>query len=149
VRGGATAWLSGAALLIALVQGGLGTQVRGLIEDIARANPDLARSLWLDQVGVVDIGHRNLALLCVALVMMTLLSARSRERSQPSSGMAPAWVAVIAVVGQFALGLSLAYAALPRVAQVLHLLLATILLGALTLVWLRSVWRPLRAMTTN
>jgi heme a synthase len=127
--------LAGAALLLTLLQSVVGTQVRGLLEDVAKAQPQLMRGQWLERVGAVDVGHRTFALLCALLVVMMLLSVRAQRLT---SATRPALVAVAAVVAQCVLGVVLSYADLPRAAQVLHLLVATILMGALWWTWLRA-----------
>lgn len=117
--------------LLALVQGGIGTQVRGLLEDIARAHPELSRAALLDKVGLLDLLHKNLALVVVAAGIVLVFVFRAQVRDNVAATRAAIAVAVTALT-QFALGVVLASMALPKVAQVLHLLFAALFLGATT-----------------
>ena len=96
----------------------------------------IARLNALSTVGSIDLWHRNLAfivLIVSTLVVLWLLSHRSPLVR---------WGLVILalVVGQIAIGVFMAYGALVAPAQVAHLTLASLLLGAQTVLWLRS-WR--------
>lgn len=116
---------------LALVQGAIGTQVRGFIEDVARAHPDLARGEWITRVGLVDIVHRNLALVVVGAAVAVALAVR---RWTPSATTAIRLVDASAAlaVSQLVIGGLLVNLALPRVLQVFHLLGGALLLGGLT-----------------
>lgn len=120
---------------LALVQGALGTQVRGLIEDVRRHNPDVPRGAWIDLVGVVDIAHRNLALLVVAAVVVLLFVVRGKlpDTRVRHVGVTRAALASVGIVlAQVVVGVALVYADLPRALQVFHLLFGALLLGTLT-----------------
>ena len=117
--------------VIALVQGGLGTQVRGQIEDIARHKPDLARADLLNTVGLLDLLHKNLAMVVVAGAVMVLFIFRAHVRSQTAALRAALATAMLGLA-QFAVGAVLATLGLPKPFQVLHLLVAALFLGTLT-----------------
>ncbi len=117
--------------VLALVQGGIGTQVRGLLEDIARAHPEYSRDQLLEKVGMLDLLHKNLALVVVAGAVTLVFIFRTHVRDQTAAVRAAIVVAVTSLI-QFALGAVLAAMALPKVAQVLHLLFGALLLGAIT-----------------
>lgn len=117
--------------VLALVQGGLGTQVRGLIEDIARNNPDIARADLVNKVGLLDLLHKNLAMVVAAGAVMVLFIFRAHVRSQTAAVRAALASALLALA-QVAIGAVLATMALPKTFQVLHLLVAALFLGALT-----------------
>jgi len=142
-------WLLRATLVagaLALVQLVLGTQVRGTLEDVARANPGLPRDRWLDLVGLVDIGHKNLALMVVGACFVLVLRARSAHRDEPVL----AWVALSALglaAAQLGVGFGLAALALPPPLQVAHLVIACALLGALTVLGLLTSRLPLTSAT--
>jgi cytochrome c oxidase assembly protein subunit 15 len=116
---------------LALVQGAIGTQVRGFLEDVSRAHPELARGEWITRVGVVDLVHRNLALVVVLAVVAVAILLR---RWTPSSRTAIRIVDASAALGVFQLvvGGLLVNLALPKVLQVFHLLGAALMLGGLT-----------------
>ena len=117
---------------LALVQGALGTQVRGILEDIARHHLEIARGAWIDQVGLVDILHRNLALAVVAAVVALFFVVRGKLRDHAAVNKAAAASLALALA-QVVVGLVLVYAALPKVMQVFHLLAGALLLGTLTM----------------
>ena len=121
-RSPALAWCAAA---LALLQGAIGTQVRGTLDDIARHHPELPRGDRLAEVGVLDHAHRLLALVVVAAVVVVAVKAAGRARVW-----ANACVALVCV--QVVVGVVLAYAGLPQVAQVFHLLCGALLLGGLT-----------------
>lgn len=121
-------WLVGG---VALVQGAIGTQVRGLLEDISRARPDLARGDWIDHVGVIDIVHRNLAIVVVVGVVGLSVMLR-RWVPQQRQAIRLADIATGLAASQFVVGGILVNLPLPKVMQVFHLLCGALLLGALT-----------------
>jgi heme a synthase len=106
---------------VAVLQGALGTQVRGTLEDVARRMPG-ARGAWIDGVGALDDAHRALSIF-VVLGCLWLWRARSTWASRAAVGLC---------AFQAALGVVLVWMPLPRPAQVLHLLCAALLIGALT-----------------
>lgn len=126
----------GATVLIALtlLQAGVGTQVRGDIDDAVAAGTERLHALAT--VGRMDVLHRDLAF--VVLIVTTLVVLRLLSRRSPLVR----WgVAILALVlGQIAIGVFMAYGALVPPAQVAHLTMASLLLGAETVLWLLS-WR--------
>jgi len=121
-----------ALILLTLVQAGFGTQVRGTIDDAV--DRGVARDLALGTVGRLDFIHRDLAF--VVVVGATLLTLRLLSRR--SSSVSWALVVLGLAVLQIALGAFMAYGSLIPAAQVGHLTIASLLLGAETVLWLRS-----------
>jgi heme a synthase len=121
-------------LLIALtlLQAGFGTQVRGTIDDAVDAG--VSRDLALATVGRIDYLHRDLAF--VVLIASTLLTLRLM--SQRSPHVSWAFLVVALAVTQIALGALMAYGSLIPAAQVGHLTIASLLLGAETVLWLNT-----------
>lgn len=122
------------ALMIALtlLQAGVGTQVRGTIDDALDAG--VARSAALATVGRLDYLHRDLAfvtLIAASLLVLWMLSKRS-----PLIRWGFAILALTMV--QIALGGFMAYGSLLPAVQVGHLTVASLLLGAETVLWLQS-----------
>jgi cytochrome c oxidase assembly protein subunit 15 len=119
---------------ITLLQAAVGTQVRGHIEDALIAG--VGRDLALGTVGRIDYIHRGLAfavLTAAALQALWLLSRRFPQASQARWSLVVLALAVL----QIALGLVMAYGSLVPAAQVGHLAIGSLLLGAETMVWLR------------
>lgn len=119
-------------IVITLVQAGFGTQVRGHIE--TAINAGVARDAALATVGRLDYLHRDLAfvvLMAAAILTLWLLTRRSPLVR---------WsLVVLALAGnQVILGAVMAYGALVPAAQVGHLVIASLLLGAETVLWLLS-----------
>jgi cytochrome c oxidase assembly protein subunit 15 len=117
---------------ITLIQAGVGTQVRGTIE--AALDSGIARDQVLATVGRLDYLHRDLA--GVVMIGATLLTLWLLSRRSP---LVPWSIVVLALaLAQIALGLVMAYGAVLPAAQVGHLTLASLLLGAETVLWLMS-----------
>ena len=119
-------------ILLTLVQAGFGTQVRGGIDDAIDAG--VARDLALGTVGRLDDVHRDLAF--VVVIGATLVTLRLMARR---SALVPWAFAVLALaVLQIVVGAVMAYGSLIPAAQVGHLTIASLLLGAETVLWLMS-----------
>jgi cytochrome c oxidase assembly protein subunit 15 len=121
-------WATG---VVALVQGALGTQVRGFLEDVAKARPELARGEWLLHIGPIDIVHRTMALVVLGAVVGCALWLRRAVPTQRRAIRFADFAAALVVV-QAVAGFVLVNFALPRAVQVVHLLAAALALGALT-----------------
>jgi heme a synthase len=126
-----------ALLALTLVQVAIGTQVRSRIDGAAKRG--IAREDLLAATGRADLVHREGSLVVLAGAV-ALLAAVGR-RSPRALRRAAVLVAVL-TAGQIAGGLVLAYLGLPRSAQVLHLSLASLLLGAETLLALLAYRLP-------
>ncbi len=118
---------------VTLLQVGFGTQVRGRID--AARDSGIARDLALATVGRLDYLHRDLAFVvligAVLLTLWLLVAAIAADslvfrRPRPRA------------CSQVALGVFMAYGSLLPAAQVGHLTLASLLLGAETVLWLMS-----------
>ena len=106
----------------------LGAVVRGTLDVVASEDPLLPRGDRLAEVGFADWLHRKIALVsfvfALAASWMTKnLPAWHRSRMLRRS----TYASLLLLAGQIAVGLTLAYAALPPVAQVAHIALASAL----------------------
>jgi len=119
-------------ILLTLVQIGLGTQVRGGI-DVA-LDAGVARDLALAAVGRVDTLHRDLAF--VVLAGAALLTWWLLYQRAPARLLRWSYVVLGLAVFQVVLGAVMAYVSLLPAAQVAHLTVAALLLGAQTVVLL-------------
>lgn len=122
--------LTSGSIILLLVQVGLGTQVRAGISEALDRTPDLARSAWLSQVGDLDHAHRLLSQVVLAAVLLLAFWIHTRWRGDPLLR-AASRVAAALVLAQLAVGAVLVWMSIPPPAQVLHLSLASLLLGAL------------------
>lgn len=129
-------------IAITLAQVALGTQVRGGVD--AALDARVGREEALSTVGAIDWWHRNAALVVVSgTLVLTLLVWRRHPREQGLGAASYACVGLAAA--QIGIGLVLAYASLPRSAQVAHLAAGSLLLGAETVLFLLSRWLPAKA----
>ena len=135
----ALAWTTLLLILITLGQIALGAQVRGGIDDAIAGGVD--RSAALATVGRYDGWHRDGSLVVLGLVLVVLLQVWSGYASERARVRA-AYVVVVLVVAQLALGVSLAYLGLTPAAQIAHLTAASLLLGAETVMFLLARWLP-------
>jgi len=124
-------WPFVAFIIITLVQAGFGTQVRGTIDDAIDAG--VARDAALATVGRLDYLHRDLAF--GVMIGATLLTLWLLTRRSPAVSWA--YVVLALAVTQIGLGFVMAYGSLVPAAQVAHLTIASLLLGAETVLWLK------------
>ena len=126
---------------LALVQISLGALVRGRIDDAHELNAFLERSEWLTTVGWIDIAHRQLAVVVFFACGFLLFTLRAVRSSSPQL-FRVALVTTLIAGAQIITGLVLAYLQLPPPAQVIHLVLGSLLLGALTVLVLMAYRLP-------
>ncbi len=114
-------------VLVTLIQIALGTQVRGRID--AALDASVPRVDALGTVGVLDSLHRDSAL---AVGVGALLVAFIVWRRRPTRPALQFWAAaaVALALSQIVLGVVMAYVSLAPAAQVAHLTVASLLLGA-------------------
>ena len=120
-------------ILFTLVQIGFGTQVRGAVDSALDAG--IARGSALSTVGRLDLLHRNLAfavLAAAAALSLWLLSRRVDAKLIRWS-----FAVLSLAIVQVGLGAVMAYGSLLPAAQVAHLTVASLLLGAETVLLLR------------
>lgn len=119
-------------IVLTLLQAGFGTQVRGAVDHALDSG--IAREMALGTVGQLDLIHRDLAfILLIASTLLTLWLLSKR-----SSLVSWSYVVLGLALAQIGLGLYMAYGYLLPAAQVGHLTLSSLLLGAETLLWLKS-----------
>jgi cytochrome c oxidase assembly protein subunit 15 len=124
-------------ILVTLGQVAVGTQVRGNVDDAL--DRGVARDDALATVGTLDGVHRTAALAVVSLAMISLLVVWSKH---PREKIITQWT--YAVVGlaalQIVLGGIMAFVSLAPAAQVLHLTVASLLMGAQMVQLLVTYW---------
>jgi cytochrome c oxidase assembly protein subunit 15 len=116
------------AFTLTILQIVLGTEVREQIDAIASFMNNTGRELWVDKADLFKI-HRSLTTLVLALsfVLNRSLVKLYAGKSQAIRAINYAFGFLLA---QLVLGISLAYFALPPVAQALHIVFASLLFGA-------------------
>ncbi len=114
-----------------LLQIGLGARLRGALQVIEKTTPKVARSEWLPLSWFPDIAHRQLSIL-IALVTVVFVAktvphwAKNKVIARLAQGIG------LCVVLQIVAGLGMAYFAVPPILQVVHVLVASILVGLLS-----------------
>ncbi len=106
----------------------LGTEVREQIDAIASFMNNTGRELWVDKADLFKI-HRSFTTLVLVLsfALQRRLGKQYAEKSQAIRAMDYTFGFLLA---QLVLGISLAYFALPPVAQALHLVFASLLFAS-------------------
>jgi heme a synthase len=127
-----------AVMAVMLVQVAIGAQVREAVDEQLAHRP---RAEVVDALGLVDLLHRDGAVLVLGLIVLLWFRAWLKHRSEPVL-MRAAWVPLWLVVAQIATGAALVYLALPPPAQVAHLTIAALLMGALMVLALAAYWLP-------
>ena len=128
-------------IALTLVQVAVGTQVRSRIDGAAAAG-QAPREGWLGTVGPVDTVHRSTALVVLAGSLALFIAVRRRRAGEPLLLLGAAAAVASLTLAQIAAGAILAILGLPRSVQVAHLTLASLLLGAETLVALLAYRLP-------
>jgi len=118
-------------LLVTLIQMVLGTQVREAIDVISRGNPDLDRSLWVDNLGAIDAVHRSFSWLVIFSSVYLVWFAKKSKVTPFFSRLSVLILAL--VISQVVAGIVLAYLGMPPAFQVFHLLGSALLIGAVLL----------------
>ncbi|MCC7124917.1 MAG: COX15/CtaA family protein [Acidobacteria bacterium] len=126
-------------IVVTLVQVALGTQVRGLIDDALDAG--VAREAALATVGWFDSAHRTTSLAVMSLALVSLLVLWAKHPGQPIMARWTNMVVALTAT-QVVLGVGLAFVALVPAGQVLHLTVASLLMGAQMVQWLVVRWEP-------
>jgi cytochrome c oxidase assembly protein subunit 15 len=124
-------------IVVTLAQVAVGTQVRGNVDDALDAG--VARPQALATVGMFDSVHRTSALAVMSLALVALLVVWSKH---PREERIRQWTYAVVALGalQIVLGVVLAYAALTPPFQVLHLTVASLLMGAQMVQLLVAWW---------
>ena len=134
----ALGWWTSAVIVLTLVQVGVGTQVRGRVDDALDVVP---RADALAAVGGLDTTHRELAALAGLAVVALWLRVWLRHGDDVALRRA-ASLALACTAAQVVAGVALT-AGLPPAAQVAHLTLASLMLGALTAIaFIAWRWAP-------
>lgn len=117
-----------AALILTLTQIVMGTQVREQIDMIAKMLEGRWREQWIEQLSMVFVAHRSASWLFVLLNGVIIwYIARIVNVSEDSLSLTLRRLSMglmTLIVGEIVLGIAMAYFAIPKFAQPLHLLFA-------------------------
>lgn len=118
-----------AAMILLFVQVFLGTEVRSAIDVVSASLP---RSEWLERVGRPFVTHRTFSWIVLLVQGILVVKIRKTESAKPLST-----ALIILILGTFLTGVGMAYLDVPAVLQPLHLLMATMSIGAEALLLFR------------
>lgn len=129
-------------LFLALIQVGLGADLRGQLENIEEEHPQLERGEWIQEANWVDPVHRSLS--WTILLGVLGLGYYAHKRMEFNANLRYATqVAVVLVLTQVGAGIGLAYVKLPPPLQVVHVVTASLLIGAITFIYLLATRLPI------
>ena len=121
------------SLAITLAQVMLGTQVREEIDTIAKTLEYRWRELWVQQLSSMFVVHRTaswLVLLLNGFIIWKIFQTTQTIASEYKVLRRAAGIIAAGIVVEIALGVTLAYFAMPKAAQPAHLLGASIIFAA-------------------
>jgi cytochrome c oxidase assembly protein subunit 15 len=123
-------WL-GLLWVLTVVQVLLGTQVREAVETVAAKMPLLSELEMLAEVGAMKYIHLVLGLLVAGTTLVIVRSLLSKKRMPSPLAWQGGWTMAGLVIIQLALGVLMYYVGLPAVMQVLHMWVASLLVGVI------------------
>lgn len=118
-------------LFVTLIQMVLGTQVREAIDVISRGNPDLSRTLWVEQLGMIDGIHRSFSWLVIAASLFLVWYTKKHNVSHYFTKLST--IVFYLIMLQVFVGVVLAYFGMPAIFQVLHLFGSAVMISAVLL----------------
>lgn len=129
-------WLALIVLGFTLVQAGIGASLRGELEIIEEDNPGLERGEWIEEAGWIDPVHRSFSwTILIGVVAINYYVQRHMKGDNRWLSWA-AWSTAALVAVQIGAGIGMAYGAIPPPLQVIHVIAASLLIGALMAIYL-------------
>jgi cytochrome c oxidase assembly protein subunit 15 len=120
----------------------MGTQVRGLVDTVAKSMMNGGRESWLTTVGLPFYVHRSFSIL-VLLVFARMMLLLYRGAGHNARIITWQIVVVVFMALEILSGIIMAYFGIPIAAQPVHLVLSSLLLGTNVMLILRV--RAIRA----
>lgn len=128
-------------LVILLFQIGLGSMVRGNIELFLQNFPELNASIWFEKHELIDILHRNFAIVVSVYIFVVSLWIWKKYKLFKSMKVTTI-ILILLLIVQLAGGLGMVYGGLPPFLQVIHLIAGSLMMGALTVLLLLTYRLP-------
>jgi heme a synthase len=125
-----------ALLLVAMVQMGLGANLRGALENIQEDHPNIKRSEVIHEAGLADQIHRSYSWLIVIGVSAIAYYTHRKMNDDHPWFKTIANILVALVVLQIGVGIGLAYGGLPPALQITHVVTSSVMIGVITLLYL-------------
>ncbi|MDF9796917.1 cytochrome c oxidase assembly protein subunit 15 [Catalinimonas alkaloidigena] len=123
-------------ITLTVVQVVMGTQVREEVDLVAEKMNFTSREAWIDQLGSTFYFHRSFSLLIV-LAHIYLLFRVVKYYGNQGNLMNNTLVLLIVILAEVFTGVIMAYFAIPRLAQPLHLLFASLVFGIQLYIWMK------------
>ncbi|RYY08187.1 MAG: heme A synthase [Sphingobacteriaceae bacterium] len=120
--------ITGLALLLDVIQITIGTEVREKIDEYASRLKGDFRQEWVEGAGKILINHKNIALIVIIINIVLYLMIRKNFIKSSIQQQLMSTSFIIIMLQIFA-GVALSYLGLPPIAQVAHILLASLLFG--------------------
>lgn len=117
------------AVLVSLIQITFGTDVREKVDAIATRLQDSSRGDWVTDVGSIFFRHREASLVVLAINILLYVLIRRSFGKHSIHQQLMSFTFVLLLL-QMVTGILLSYLSLPPVAQVAHVLLASLIFGA-------------------
>jgi len=133
-------------MILSLVQIMMGTQVRESVDIVADTFNHSQRESWIDELGLVFYIHRSFSLI-ILIAHLYLLYRVLYFYGNQGNLMINSLVLMIVIVAEIASGAIMAWFAIPRFAQPLHLLFASVAFGLQFYIWVKA--RQMSAYPAN
>lgn len=130
LRLGNTLWYAfGTLLLLSLIQVYLGTQVRQNVDIVAAELGRESRHTWIDQLGVAFKIHRSFSFLILGLTGFVVYQV-NRFMNHYWVVYRMTWILAVLVLIETLSGISMAWFGMPVLAQPIHMLVGSMVIGA-------------------
>lgn len=123
-------------LFLSILQIMMGTQVRESVDEVAKAMNYQERDTWIEQLGLIFYIHRSFSII-VLLAHFFLLYKVGKLYGNQGNLMMNSLVLMIVILLEIASGAIMAWFAIPRFAQPVHLLFASLAFGLQFYIWLK------------
>ncbi len=126
-------------MVLSVIQIMMGTQVRESVDIVAESFNQSQREVWIDQIGLIFYVHRSFSIL-VLLAHVFLIYKVVKLYGNQRNLILNSLVLIIVILSEVASGAIMAWFAIPRFAQPVHLLLACLVFGLQFYIWLKVHW---------
>ena len=120
-------------LILLVIQIVLGTQVRQQVDIISKQLAYDNREYWIAKLDYLFYIHRSFSLIITILCIYLFIQFKKRNVAVIST-----YLILLCVIAEIILGLVMAYFNIPAIAQLLHLVLSSMLFIALYTNWLKT-----------
>ena len=123
-------------MLLSVTQIMMGTMVRESVDSVAKSYDYGQRDAWIDQLGLIFYIHRSFSIL-VLLAHIFLVYKIGKFYGDQRNLLTNSTVLLIVILAEIASGAIMVWFAIPRFAQPVHLLFASLAFGLQFYIWLK------------